>query len=80
MQENLVGVPYLMNGKLAFLQPCEGRIEELESLDCKYQSQTTSKVQTPSENSTHIAICFGALGISRALSVLGCPARNVSLK
>jgi hypothetical protein len=60
MQENLVGVPYLMNGKLAFLQPCEGRIEELESLDCKYQSQTTSKVQTPSENST--TYCLHVVG------------------
>jgi hypothetical protein len=29
---------------------------------------------------THIAICFGALGILGALSIFDGPARNVSLK
>ena len=32
MEENLVCVLYLMNGKLMFLQLCEGRIEELKVL------------------------------------------------
>jgi hypothetical protein len=43
----------------------QGRGRITESLDCTHPSQITDKVQIP---------CKGAL------SVLGCPARSVSLK
>jgi hypothetical protein len=68
-----------MDGKLTFLQLCNGGVEELTVLTVHIQVRP-QKVQIPCKSSTHIAIRLGALGILGALFVLGCPARSVSLK
>jgi len=77
-QEKSVCVPYGQQAHIPATVQGQGR--RTESLDCTHPSHTTDKVQIPCISSTHIAICLGALGIFGALSVLGCPARSVSLK